>query len=87
MTPIKLPRTHEQVIMTSVEVNSGETVILGGLINNTKTNNQKKVPFLGDLPLLGALFRRTETSSIPTNLLIFVTANVVSNSGEYLQVQ
>ncbi|NMA43104.1 MAG: type II secretion system protein GspD [Oligosphaeraceae bacterium] len=87
LTPIKLPRTHEQVIMTSVEVASGETVILGGLINNVKTKNQKKVPFLGDLPLLGVLFRRTETTSIPTNLLIFVTANVVSNSGQYMQVR
>ncbi len=87
MTPVKLPRTHEQTVMTTVEVSSGQTVIMGGMITNSKGKNVKKIPFLGDLPLLGFLFRRTEDTAIPTNLLIFVTATVVSNSGEYLDVR
>lgn len=87
LTPIKLPRTHEQTVMTTVEVSSGQTVIMGGMITNSKSNNVKKIPFLGDLPLLGLLFRRTEDTTIPTNLLIFVTATVVSNSGEYLDIR
>ena len=57
------------------------------MITNSKIKNVKKIPFLGDLPLLGFLFRRTEDTTIPTNLLIFVTATVVSNSGEYLDVR
>jgi len=87
LTPIKLPRTHEQTVMTTVEVTSGQTVIMGGMITNSKSKNVKKIPFLGDLPLLGFLFRRTEDTTIPTNLLIFVTASVVSNSGEYLEIR
>ncbi|MFA6930316.1 MAG: hypothetical protein WCT05_08315 [Lentisphaeria bacterium] len=87
LSQIKLPRTHEQTVMTTVGVSSGETVIMGGMITNSKNSNVKKIPFLGDLPLLGILFRRTETTSIPTNLLIFVTATVVNNSGEYLKVR
>ena len=87
LTPIKLPRTHEQTVMTTVEVSSGQTVIMGGMITNSKSKNVKKIPFLGDIPMLGFLFRRTEDTTIPTNLLIFVTATVVSNSGEYLDVR
>ncbi|NLZ64219.1 MAG: hypothetical protein GX902_10470 [Lentisphaerae bacterium] len=84
---IRLPRIHEQVAMTTVGVNSGETVVMGGMIDNSISRNVKKVPFLGDLPLIGFLFRRTETMNIPTNLLIFVTAHVVNSRGEYLDVR
>jgi type IV pilus assembly protein PilQ len=84
---IRLPRIHEQVAMTTVGVSSGETVVMGGMIDNSSSRNIKKVPFLGDLPLIGFLFRRTETMNIPTNLLIFVTAKVISPSGEYLNVR
>jgi type IV pilus assembly protein PilQ len=87
LTPVKLPRTHEQTVMTTVEVSSGQTVIMGGMITNSKSENVKKIPLLGDLPLVGFFFRRTENTSIPTNLLIFVTATVVSNRGEYLDVR
>ena len=87
LTPVKLPRTHEQTVMTTVEVSSGQTVIMGGMITNSKSENVKKIPLLGDLPLVGFFFRRTENTNIPTNLLIFVTATVVSNRGEYLDVR
>lgn len=84
VTNVMLPRTHEQGVSTSVAIRSGETVILGGMVENAKTTTIKKVPFLGDIPLIGALFRHTETRETPTNLLIFVTATIVNEQGEYV---
>lgn len=85
-TEVKLPRTNEKMIATTVGVSSGQTVVLGGMMENLKTKRVKKVPFLGDIPLLGVLFRHTENISMPSNLLIFVTANVINDRGEYVNV-
>ena len=82
LTNVKLPRTHEQGVATSVAVRSGDTVILGGMIENTKTKVVKKVPFLGDIPWIGFLFRHTEERTTPMNLLIFVTATILNERGE-----
>ena len=78
-------RTYERAVATTVEVQSGETVVLGGMIDNKKIRTVKKIPLLGDLPLLGWLFRRTTTQVTPQNLLIFVTANVINSRGEYVK--
>ncbi|MBP5640919.1 MAG: hypothetical protein J6X55_15665, partial [Victivallales bacterium] len=85
LTQIKLPHTYERAVVTTVEVQSGETVVLGGMIDNKKIKTVRKIPFLGDLPLLGWFFRRTTTEVKPQNLLIFVTANVINNRGEYVK--
>ena len=87
MAQIKLPRTNEQMIATSVNVESGETVVLGGLLEQTKSNEVRKIPLLGDLPLVGFLFRRTIKSYEPKNLLIFVTARIINNRGEFVKVR
>ena len=87
MAQIKLPRTNEQMIATTVNVESGETVVLGGLLEQTKSNEVRKIPLLGDLPLIGFLFRRTIKSYEPKNLLIFVTARIINNRGEYVKVR
>ncbi|MBR6057156.1 MAG: hypothetical protein IKP58_03195, partial [Victivallales bacterium] len=87
MAQIKLPRTNEQMIATSVNVESGETVVLGGLLEQTKSKEVRKIPLLGDLPLIGFLFRRTINSYEPKNLLIFVTARIINNRGEYIKVR
>ncbi len=86
-TNVKLPYTYDQKIATTVGVSSGQTVVLGGMLENTRSKQVKQVPLLGDLPLIGFFFRRTEEISIPTNLLIFVTAHVVNSRGEYVDVQ
>ncbi len=85
-TEVKLPRYHEQTVATSVGINSGETVILGGMVENRETTEVKRVPFLGDIPFIGALFRHTSVSREPTNLLIFVTATIINERGEYVVV-
>ncbi|MFA6815773.1 MAG: hypothetical protein WCS73_05710, partial [Lentisphaeria bacterium] len=86
LSQVKLPRVYEQTVSTSVGVLSGETVVLGGMVDNRSSKTVNKIPFFGDLPLIGFFFRHTEITSVPINLLIFVTANVVSERGEYLKV-
>ncbi len=66
-----------QRIGTQVLVNNGETVVLGGIFQHSITNSVDKVPLLGDLPLLGALFRRNYENVGKSELLIFVTPKVV----------
>ncbi|WP_274883815.1 type IV pilus secretin PilQ [Vibrio harveyi] len=66
-----------QRIGTQVLVNNGETVVLGGIFQHSIINSVDKVPLLGDLPLLGALFRRSYENVGKSELLIFVTPKVV----------
>nr|WP_217904510.1 MULTISPECIES: type IV pilus secretin PilQ family protein [Vibrio] len=66
-----------QRIGTQVLVNNGETVVLGGIFQHSITNTTDKVPLLGDLPLLGALFRRSYENIGKRELLIFVTPKVI----------
>ena len=65
-------------INTNVLVNNGETVILGGVFEQTTTNSQTKVPFFGDLPVVGRLFRKDVKSDDKQELLIFVTPRIVN---------
>lgn len=68
---------NTQRIGTQVLVNNGETVVLGGIFQHSVTSSVDKVPLLGDLPLLGALFRRSYEQMGKSELLIFVTPKVV----------
>ena len=67
-----------QRIGTQVLVNNGETVVLGGIFQHSLANKVDKVPLLGDIPLLGALFRRTYENMGKNELLIFVTPEIIS---------
>lgn len=71
---------NKNTITTNVLVNNGETVILGGVFEQTTTNSQTKVPFLGDIPYLGWLFRKDTKSDDKQELLIFVTPRIVNDS-------
>jgi len=82
---VRLPNTYERIVNTTVNVRSGETVVLGGMTDNKKQKIVKKIPLLGDIPLIGFLFRHEETTSEPKNLLIFVTATVINERGEYVR--
>ncbi|MEX0335589.1 type IV pilus secretin PilQ [Vibrio tubiashii] len=68
---------NTQRIGTQVLVENGETVVLGGIFQHSVTDAVDKIPFFGDLPLLGALFRRTYQQMGKSELLIFVTPKVV----------
>ena len=86
LSQIKLPHTYEKSVVTTVGVASGQTVVLGGMLENNKQKTVKKIPLLGDIPLLGYLFRHEEVIQKPTNLLIFVTATIINDKGEYVVV-
>ncbi len=66
-----------QEISTQVLVDNGETVVLGGIYQQTMNSTVKKVPLLGDIPFLGALFRSTSEDTSKDELLIFVTPRIV----------
>jgi type IV pilus assembly protein PilQ len=82
----RLPVVDKNELATTVVVGSGETVVLGGMINKTETEQVQKVPYLGDIPVLGYLFRFKETNEEPQHLLIFVTATLIGSGGEYIEV-
>ncbi|RMF61065.1 MAG: type II secretion system protein GspD, partial [Calditrichaeota bacterium] len=67
-------------VQTTVSVKDGETVVIGGLIKENETKNVDKVWLLGDIPLLGYLFRHTSTKKEKTDLLIFITTKIMPNS-------
>ncbi len=69
---------HTQRIGTQVLVNSGETVVLGGIYQQSFSDTLDKVPLLGDLPIVGSLFRRSYQKMGKSELLIFVTPKVVT---------
>ena len=63
---------------TTLMLRSGETATIGGLIRETETNTENKIPLLGDIPLLGYLFKRVQKSKVRTELTIFITAKIVN---------
>ena len=65
---------------TEVAVENGQTIVIGGLMEDRITDVVRKVPVLGDIPLLGALFRRTTKTKIKTELLIFLTPRVAKRA-------
>ena len=67
-------------LTTSVVVPDGQTLVLGGVFKNETSEGVSKIPLLGDLPLLGPLFRNTTTSADKSELLIFITPKLVRNS-------
>jgi type IV pilus assembly protein PilQ len=72
-----VPSIDTQNITTQVLVGNGETAVLGGIFEMTERNDVDKVPFFGDLPLLGHFFKRTMRQSDKTELLIFITPRIV----------
>ena len=76
-----VPQIDTREINTSVLVDNGQTVVLGGIYEITKTNNVAKVPGLGDIPILGYLFRNTTRQNNKAELLIFVTPRILSETG------
>lgn len=81
-TSSTLPVTQKRTVDTTVIVKDSQTVVIGGLIDDEGSRNDTKIPALGDLPVLGWMFRkRTETNS-KTNLYIFLTPRVIKNQIE-----
>ncbi|MDE2155052.1 MAG: type IV pilus secretin PilQ [Xanthomonadaceae bacterium] len=76
----KIPTIDTREINTSVLVDNGQTVVLGGIYEVNKSNTVTKVPGLGDIPGIGALFRNTSRNNTKAELLIFVTPRILSDT-------
>ena len=74
--------TNKRNIKTTVLVEDGETIVLGGLIDDNVQELVKKVPFLGDIPLLGRLFKTTSISRTKRNLMVFLRPTIVRDSDD-----
>ena len=74
-----VPSINTREINTQVLVENGETVVLGGVYEQQTRNDSTKVPFLGDLPLIGALFRSTSKKDGKEELLVFITPKIVKD--------
>nr|WP_312050721.1 type IV pilus secretin PilQ family protein [Acinetobacter schindleri] len=80
VTPLGEYYLNKNRLNTNVLVENGETVVLGGIFEQENLNQQTKVPFLGDIPYLGRLFRKDTKSDNKRELLIFVTPRIVNDS-------
>ena len=76
------PTFTKRVLRNTVLAESGKTVVLGGLIDSNITESVTKVPLLGDLPLIGWLFRRTTSEEKKTNLLIFINPTIIKDASD-----
>ncbi|MBD8881110.1 type IV pilus secretin PilQ [Rhodanobacter sp. 7MK24] len=76
----QVPEINTQSVNTSVLVDNGQTVVLGGIYEVDKSNTVTKVPGLGDIPVLGILFRTTSRNDSKAELLIFVTPRILNDS-------
>jgi len=74
------PTTLKRTINTTVIVNDSNTVVIGGLIDDTLSNSERSVPCLGSIPLLGWMFKSVGQSSEKTNLYVFITPHVLKSS-------
>jgi len=77
------PTWTKRSTKTTVLVKSGDTVIISGIIQDSVTKNVSKIPLLGDIPLLGYLFRFTSDQKKKTNLLIMLTPHIIQEPGEF----
>ncbi|MFQ3586844.1 MAG: secretin N-terminal domain-containing protein [Fimbriimonadaceae bacterium] len=76
-TDFNAPIVNQRQANTTVSVRDGETIILGGIIRNTVNSTTNKIPLLGDIPILGNLFKSTSNTRAKTELLVFLTPRIV----------
>ena len=80
------PTLTKRVIRNTVLAQSRKTIILGGLINNQVTKNETKVPLLGDIPVIGWLFKSKSATSQKKNLLVFITPTIVKDADDVAEI-
>ncbi|MFA6041461.1 MAG: type IV pilus secretin PilQ, partial [Methylophilus sp.] len=75
-----VPSIDTQNIKTQVLVSNGETAVLGGIYEELQKDGTEKVPFFGDIPILGNAFKRTTKQNDKSELLIFITPRILDES-------
>jgi type IV pilus assembly protein PilQ len=76
----QVPAIDTKNVLTQIAVNNGDTAVIGGIYEEVIRNDKTQVPFLGDVPVLGNLFKTTSRSSQKTELLIFLTPRIVRDT-------
>lgn len=84
---VGLPVTSKREIDTSAIVQNGQSIIIGGLIRDNADLTVSKVPFLGDIPILGALFRNKQANKDKTTIVIVLTPYIANNTDELIQLK
>jgi type II secretory pathway component GspD/PulD (secretin) len=84
--PMEQPFFKTRSIETDITIANGATVVMGGLITEERKSMEDKIPYLGDLPWIGRLFRSRSEWSNKRNLLIFVTARLVDPMGRQISM-
>jgi general secretion pathway protein D len=74
--------TNERTIETTVIVEDGDILVLGGLLEDTLRESDQRVPILGSIPLVGNLFRNRKTDKVKTNLMVFIRPRILRNSSQ-----
>lgn len=79
---ISLPQVTSQTVVTNMMLESGQTGVIGGLISDRSGHLVNKVPLLGDIPLIGFFFRRTQDTESHNNLLVFLTPTIIRGANQ-----
>jgi len=85
-TGATLPVTLKRTVDTTVIVRDQQTVVIGGLIDDSTTKSENSVPVLGKIPILGWLFKNKNDETIRTNLYVFLTPRVIKNPAEAMDI-
>jgi general secretion pathway protein D len=84
--PAGISDKAKREITTTVVVSDGQTVVLGGLMEDNISHTKSKVPILGDIPLIGFLFRSSKSQTTKNNLLVFVTPYIIRDPSDFSDV-
>lgn len=79
--------TSQRRLQTVALVRDNQTMVIGGLVGSTEGKSESKVPILGDLPLVGALFRARSSTERKTNMMIFITPHIIEDPDDMLEIQ
>lgn len=75
----ELPQTQLRTAQETVSIHDGDTIAIGGLIQDKDHYDETKVPLLGDLPIVGRLFKKTNKDVVRTEVVLFLTAKIVND--------
>ncbi|MBI3185230.1 MAG: type II secretion system secretin GspD [Myxococcales bacterium] len=84
--PVLGPTTSKRSAKTTVVARDQETVVLGGIMQDRRIESVAKVPILGDLPIVGHLFREENIKKVKTNLLLFLTPYIIKGQGDFRRI-
>jgi type IV pilus assembly protein PilQ len=73
------PAINTKHVQTEVLVENGGTVVIGGIFELTETNDESRIPVLGEVPYVGALFRKRERVANKTEMLVFITPKMITD--------